>query len=289
MKIRLALLLCACSSAYAEPVPLPPVVDNSAYPAAKVNPAKPPSTNTLFEIMGRLEQLQQDVQQLTGKVEEQTYQLNELKKRQNTMYTDFDDRIQSIDTKVESVKQAASAAPADAAPASSEAKPAETTPPADVAPAPVAAAAPEAAAAPSQPVAAEKPAPAAGDEKQQYQHAYDELRNGHTSQAITEFNTFLTEHPNGELAGNAQYWLGEAYKVNQEIDAAKTAFKKVVDNYPTSAKVPDALLKLGYIEMDQKNSSKARELLTRVTTEFSSSTAAHLAAKKLLLLDEVKN
>jgi tol-pal system protein YbgF len=285
MKIRLALLLCLSGSACAEPVPLPPVVDNNVYPAANAQVPKPTSTNTMFEIMGRLEQLQQEVQQLTGKVEEQTFQLNELKKRQNTRYTDFDDRIQGIDTKVDAAKQAA--APAEAPP-----PPAETPAPAPAAePAAVAPPAPE----PVKPAKAEtKAAPEkavapASDEKNQYQHAYDELRNGHTAQSITEFNAFLTQYPNGELAGNAQYWLGEAYKVNQEIDAAKTAFNKVISNYSGSAKVPDALLKLGYIEMDQKNNAKAREYLTRVTTEFSSSTAAHLAAKKLQLIEDVKN
>jgi len=286
MKTRLALLLCLSGSACAEPVPLPPVVDNNVYPAANAQVPKPASTNTLFEIMGRLEQLQQEVQQLTGKVEEQTFQLNELKKRQNTMYKDFDDRIQGIDTKVDAVKQAAT--PTEAAPPPVETPaPAPAAEPAAVAPPPAAEVAKPAKA--ETKAAPEKAAAPASDEKQQYQHAYDELRNGHTAQSISEFNAFLTAHSNGELAGNAQYWLGEAYKVNQEIDAAKTAFNKVISNYPGSAKVPDALLKLGYIEMDQKNNAKAREYLTRVTTEFSSSTAAHLAAKKLQLIEDVKN
>jgi TolA-binding protein len=48
-------------------------------------------------------------------------------------------------------------------------------------------------------------------------------------------------------------------------------------------------LKLGYIEIDQKNMAKAREYLTRVTTDYPTSPAALLAAKKLLKLDEVKN
>jgi tol-pal system protein YbgF len=282
MKARLVLLLCVCSSACAEPVALPPVVDNSAYPAANVRPAKPPSTNTLFEIMGRLEQLQLEVQQLTGKVEEQAYQLTELKKRQNSMYTDFDDRIQGIDTKIETVKQSATGAAEVPAVVEPEPKPAEPSPTAPEAPAT------SAQPAPAEPTAKKVDA-GSNAEKQSYQHAYDELRNGHNSQAITEFTAFLSEYPKGEFASNAQYWLGEAYKVNQEIDPARAAFKKVVDQYPGSAKVPDALLKLGYIEMDQKNSAKAREYLTRVTTDFSSSTAAHLAAKKLLLLDDVKN
>jgi TolA-binding protein len=55
----------------------------------------------------------------------------------------------------------------------------------------------------------------------------------------------------------------------------------VVVQYPNSAKVPDALLKLGYIEADMQNSVKAREYLLRVTNNYPNSPAAHLAAKKL--------
>ncbi|TAL42074.1 MAG: tetratricopeptide repeat protein, partial [Methylovulum sp.] len=89
----------------------------------------------------------------------------------------------------------------------------------------------------------------------------------------------------GGLAGNAQYWLGEAYRVNQDNDAAKKAFNDVVEKYPGSAKVPDALLKLGYVEMDQKHPDQARDYFTRVTTDFPDSAAARLASKKLLLLN----
>ena len=49
--------------------------------------------------MGRLEQLQAEVQQLTGKVDEQAYRIDELKKHQSTMYSDFDERLQSIEKK----------------------------------------------------------------------------------------------------------------------------------------------------------------------------------------------
>lgn len=98
----------------------------------------------------------------------------------------------------------------------------------------------------------------------------------------------LSNNPKGEFANNAQYWLGEAHRVNQDTDSARKAFNSVIVNYPGSAKVPDALLKLGIIETEQKNTQKAREYLTRVTVDFPTSTAARLAAKKLLLLDDVK-
>ncbi|MDP3330375.1 MAG: tol-pal system protein YbgF [Methylococcaceae bacterium] len=293
MKSRLLLLLLACSSVNAEPLPLPPAVDNATYPAGSPASSRPASATTLYELMGRLEQLQAEVQQLTGKVEEQTYLITEMKKRQSTMYADFDERVQVLEKKLESTAQPATGEAGDQA---SNLEKSETA----------AAAEPAAAVeanktegnktvAPATPTAVDKsaeqkPAPAAaGDSKEPYQHAYDALRNGHTSQAITEFKDLLSKNPKGEYAGNAQYWLGEAYRVNQDVDSARKAFSAVVDNYPASAKVPDALLKLGYIEIEQKNPAKARDYLTKVTVAYPNSTAAHLAAKKLLLIDPPKN
>lgn len=287
MKSRsLLLLLCACSSVNAEPWPLPPAVDDATYPSAQAAaPAKAAPTNTLYELMGRLEQLQVEVQQLTGKVEEQTYLITDMKKRQSTMYADFDERIQALEKKSEGANQTTAEPAADevkAADAAEALVAAETNK--EAAPAAPAVATSEKPAEQKQPAAS-----ASSDGKEPYQHAYDALRNGHTSQAIAEFKDLLSKNPNGEFSSNAQYWLGEAYRVNQDVESARKAFDAVVSNYPGSAKVPDALLKLGYIEMEQKNTAKARDYLTKVTVAYPDSTAAHLAAKKLLLLDESKH
>ncbi|NOT12637.1 MAG: tol-pal system protein YbgF [Methylococcaceae bacterium] len=287
------LLICSVmgmSIARAESMPLPPVVDNSNYPSTQSTTSA--SAKTLYELMGRLEQMQAEIQQLTGRVEEQTNLINELKKRQNTMYSDFDERMQSIESKgADSEQPNAENAQESSEPTSSAAVAAPTSAP----PKPSAPVAPSAPASAPKVVAAEKPAATPpkpepvqvdGDEKQQYQHAYDALRNGHTSQSIAEFDAFLAKFPASGLANNAQYWLGEAYRVNQDVGSARKAFSKVIDNYPGGAKVPDALLKLGYIEIEQKNPTKAREYLTRVTNEHPGTSAAHLASKKLLSIDE---
>ncbi len=288
MKVRLIImLLCACGAVHAES--LPPVVDNSMYPEGEVSSVKQPSTNALYEMMGRLEQLQAEVRQLTGKAEEQANLIAEMKKSQNMMYSDFDERMQRLEKKADGVKPAVAENPQmqnSSAEPETKANEAQA-----VAPAP-----PEVAPTPTQKqdavqVAGEAPAPRlplTGDDKQQYQQAYEALRNGHTAQAIAEFNAMLGKNPNGEYANNAQYWLGEAYRVNQDIDSARKAFNSVLEKYPDSSKVPDALLKLGYIEVEQKNTAKAREYLTRVSIDFPGSTAARLAAKKLLLLDDIK-
>ncbi len=295
-KTNLVMLLSACSSVYAE---LPPVIDHSSYPpssAAPVNSANSPSTNTLYELMGRLEQMQAEIQQLTGKVDEQAYRIDELKKHQTKMYSDFDERLQGIENKANGTDQPIVESPSetvdtgDAAAKESESSAPESVPASDATPVDKPESAPADKPEDNQtPKSKPETAQVSGPEKQEYQEAYTELRKGHTDQSIEQFNAYLAKYPTGIYANNAQYWLGEAYRVNQDNDAARKAFSDVIEKYPEGAKVPDALLKLGYIEMEKKNTAKAREYLTRVTTDYPKSPAALLAAKKLLKLDEIKN
>ncbi|MCQ8183116.1 tol-pal system protein YbgF [Methylomonas sp. SURF-1] len=251
-----------------------------------------PSDNAIFEVLGRLEQLQSEVQQLRGMVEEQSQTIADLQRKQNNMYSDLDDRMQALSA----AGQPAAAQPAvgqqpDAVVAPAPA--AQTVAPAVAATVPAASAASAAAPTPAvqpapAPVPETKPAPTtvAGNEKERYQTAYETLRNGHNAQAVKMFQDLLKDFPAGEFADNSQYWLAEAYKINREFDAARAAFNKVVSQYPNSSKVPDALLKLGYIEFDLQNTAKARDYLTRVTTSYPGTTAAHLAEKKLAQMSQ---
>ncbi len=238
----------------------------SANNYSDVNPQQMPAQvdNAMFDLLARVEQLQTEVQQLRGMVEEQSQTIADLERKQKNMYADLDGRVQSLATSAPAQPQVVSAQPAvSVAPSVTQAPVAPTAPPTAV------------------PTAVPGQNAALGTEKDRYQQAYDNLRNGHNAQAVKMFETLLVDYPAGEYADNAQYWLAEAYKVNREIDKSRAAFTKVVVQYPNSAKVPDALLKLGYIEADMQNSVKAREYLLRVTNNYPNSPAAHLAAKKL--------
>ena len=276
------------SSAYAD---LPVVIDHSLYPqsATPNNPASTQSTTTLYELMGRLEQMQSEVQQLTGKIDEQANRIDDLKKHQGTMYSDFDERLQNIENKANGV----TANPNEVAkPSSITTTNAKEVQPTTAAPVVV----PTNSAQKANPIEkatanqGSKPQidtpQSQGPDKQGYFMAYDELRSGHTTQSIEQFKAYLNQYPTGEYANNAQYWLGEAYRVNQDNASARKAFNDVLEKYPNSLKVPDAILKLGYIEVDQKNSVKATEYLNRVISDYPKSPAAILASKKLLKLNE---
>ena len=114
-----------------------------------------------------------------------------------------------------------------------------------------------------------------------YSQAYDALKAGSYSIAITGFKDFLTTYPASPLTENAQYWLGEAYYVNHDYDAAAGAFRDVLKKWPESRKGPDALLKLGYTQYAQKQYPAAKATLTEVTRKYPGSDAAKLAADRL--------
>jgi predicted RNase H-like nuclease (RuvC/YqgF family) len=98
MKIRIIILFCFCSSVFAEPDILPPIVDKSSYPQGSAY-RKKSSVSPIYEVLNRLDQLQREVQQLRGQVEEQAYTIEGLKKQQQTMYKDLDDRLQKTETR----------------------------------------------------------------------------------------------------------------------------------------------------------------------------------------------
>ncbi len=82
-------MLCVYSSVYAESRVLPPVVDNSTYRNQATQSSAAPSANAMYEVIGRLEQLQAEVQQLRGTVEEQSQMISDLKQRQGNIYSDL--------------------------------------------------------------------------------------------------------------------------------------------------------------------------------------------------------
>lgn len=124
-----------------------------------------------------------------------------------------------------------------------------------------------------------------GDDRANYQAAFDLLKDGKYAEAITGFSQFLTTFPTSTLADNAQYWLGEAHYVNRQFTEALRHFRTVVDKYPDSRKIPDALLKIGYCNYELKNFAEARSALGQVVSRFGDTTAARLASQRLAKLD----
>ena len=80
--------------------------------------------------------------------------------------------------------------------------------------------------------------------QQQYEQTYGYLLQKDYAAAESGFEDFLKRYPNHQLAGNAQYWLGETYYVRGQFRAAAAAFLKGYQTYARSPKAPECLLKL---------------------------------------------
>ena len=107
-------------------------------------------------------------------------------------------------------------------------------------PAPEMAALPPAFGAATAPNAEANPAGA----KQLYETAYGYLMQRDYTAAQSAFEDFLGRYPQDSLAGNAQYWLGEAHFVRGEYKAAAGSFLKGYQNYTGNPRAADSLLKL---------------------------------------------
>lgn len=84
-----------------------------------------------------------------------------------------------------------------------------------------------------------------GNPREIYDRAYGSLLRQDYPGAEIGFAEFITQFPNHELSGNAQYWLGESFYVRGQYKPAANAFLKGYQTYPKSQKGPDSLLKLG--------------------------------------------
>ena len=93
------------------------------------------------------------------------------------------------------------------------------------------------------------------DAKTAYNNAYDLLKQMKYEEAESALQAFLKDYPENELAGNAQYWLGETYYVCGQYEPAAVAFATGFKNYKDNTKAPDNLLKLG-LSMQQLGKKK---------------------------------
>lgn len=244
----------------------------------------------LNELFYQLQVLQQEVQELRGLIEEQSYQLNRLARDQQEQYIDLDRRVAGLTTGSGGSTRAptqSSSAPATAFGSGStqSGTPVVTIPPPLTIPGSSTAGSSGAVAgAPATTPQVTPPAlqgatrTGAGlSERDAYTAAFDLMKGRQFEQSIAAFADLITAYPNGQYTPNAYYWLGELYLAEQNAEQARQAFMQVISLYPDHPKVPDTLYKLGVTYHRIGDNAKAMEYFNRVRSEFPSSSAAGLA------------
>ena len=81
--------------------------------------------------------------------------------------------------------------------------------------------------------------------EQQYEFAVSFMKIGDYETAEFALKEFIEKNKEHDLAGSAQYWYGETFRIRQLYSDAATAYLDGYQNYPKSKKAPDNLLKLG--------------------------------------------
>src|SRR2546430_2751508 len=94
-------------------------------------------------------------------------------------------------------------------------------------------------------------------------------------QAVIDFLDFIAKYPKHPLAGNAQYWIGEAYWAQRDYRQALVEFEKVFEHGP--GKAPDALLKIGLCYLRLSDVPRAQQAWQRVVNEYPKSESAAMA------------
>ena len=232
----------------------------------------------MVDLVIQIQQLQDEVRTLTGMLEDQTIQLENLSNRQRDQYMDLDKRITgmrgSSTGRVGSPVNTTGArtAPTTVQPAIREDVP-DVRPALDTPSSVTAIATPD--------TQAREMAASPEAEKAAYDQGFQSLKDLKYADSAEQFSAFVMQYPNSDYADNAQYWLGESYYVTRNYDIALEAFQELLSNYPDSPKVPDGLLKIGYTHYELKQWDQARAALVQVQEQYPDTTLARLAGSRL--------
>ncbi|MCH7889384.1 MAG: tol-pal system protein YbgF [Proteobacteria bacterium] len=211
----------------------------------------------------RLGQVEDQMRTLTGDVETVAHDIRKLAVRIDRLIADVDMRLRPIEgTQRGAAEQPVAAAAGQPttpfapgpAPAPSAARPPSQestlsallfpTGPVDVEPPATAAPALEATTETPEPEVSGRVLPR-GTPVQQYAYAFGLLRQANYDEAEQALRAFIETYPDGELTGNAYYWLAETFYVRNDLEQAVVYFARGYQDFSDSIKAPDNLLKLG--------------------------------------------
>lgn len=211
--------------------------------------------------------LQEEIRQLRGMLEQQSYQLDQLKREQTENYGDLDGRLSAISAAMTAVPAGSVLRPTSPGSADGQLSSANTQDSTS-------------ASSSASPSIKLSPSSIDGDrESTQYNAAYALLKARKLDESLVAFQEFVVAFPAGSYTANAYYWMGEIHLVKSRLDAAAAEFSRVVDNYPAHRKALDAHYKLGTVYYQMGDKEKARQHLDTAATGNGS--AARLAQRYL--------
>lgn len=200
----------------------------------------------------RVDQLEEMVRQLTGRIEETQYKNNQLSKQVERLQADIELRFKDLQAGGGAAAGGASAAGASSGAPAQLSMPASSGGPSDRVVLTPPKGADASGPAPGPGVLgtlsdkdAKKALPKPTDPQALYDAAYTAAQAGDYATAEAGFQDFLEKNPKHSLAGNAQYWLGDIAYSKKDFNAAAATFLDGYKKFPKHPKSPDMIYKAG--------------------------------------------
>lgn len=221
--------------------------------------------DTQAEVVAEIERIKQDMDTLSGRVDENgrlakhaierdTTQEDDLK----TAIAELSGRVQALEKNVKKINayldlsRAARQKPAGA----TGGKEANLTPP---------------------PAKEKQVTP----EQAMYEKGLGLYKDGKFEQAIADFRNFIKTYPQSDLTDNAQFWIGECYMGLKKYEEAILSYQQVIKRYPKGNKVPNAMLRQALAFHAINDNTSAKLLLEKIIRSFPKSNEANIAKLKL--------
>ena len=104
--------------------------------------------------------------------------------------------------------------------------------------------------------------------EEQYEFAVSFMKIGDYETAEFALKEFIDKNKDHDLAGSAQYWYGETFRIRQLFSDAATAYLDGYQNYPKSKKAPDNLLKLGITMVQLGEKDQGCKMISGLKKEY---------------------
>jgi len=104
--------------------------------------------------------------------------------------------------------------------------------------------------------------------EEQYEFAVSFMKIGDYETAEFALREFIDKNKDHDLAGSAQYWYGETFRIRQLYSDAATAYLDGYQNYPKSKKAPDNLLKLGITMVQLGEKDQGCKMISGLKKEY---------------------
>ena len=103
---------------------------------------------------------------------------------------------------------------------------------------------------------------------EQYEFAVSFMKIGDYETAEFALKEFIDKNKDHDLAGSAQYWYGETFRIRQLYSDAASAYLDGYQNYPKSKKAPDNLLKLGITMVQLGEKDQGCKMISGLKKEY---------------------